>query len=90
MIDLTLQPDRRKRAIQRARERNIIIPTYKQMKNPALIPDKVKAGLKNVGLWDVNPLNLFRINGRRLRRRKLSGIPQGIDGRQRAHLRHRG
>ena len=62
MIDLTIQPDRRKRAIQRARERNIIIPTYKQMKNPALIPDKVKAGLKNVGLWDVNPLNLFRIN----------------------------
>src|SRR5512137_2465031 len=61
MIDLTIQPDRRKRAIQRARERNIIIPTYKQMKNPALIPDKVKAGLKNVGLWDVNPLNLFRI-----------------------------
>ena len=43
MIDLTIQPDRRKRAIQRARERNIIIPTYKQMKNPALIPDKVKA-----------------------------------------------
>ncbi len=62
MIDLTIQPDRRKRAIQRARERNIIIPTYKQMKNPALIPDKVKASLKNVGLWDVNPLNLFRIN----------------------------
>ena len=62
MIDLTIQPDRRKRAIQRARERNIIIPTYKQMKNPALIPDKVKSGLKNVGLWDVNPLNLFRIN----------------------------
>src|SRR5512139_2652704 len=62
MIDLTIHPDRRKRAIQRARERNIIIPTYKQMKNPALIPDKVKAGLKNVGLWDVNPLNLFRIN----------------------------
>jgi cysteine synthase len=62
MIDLTIQPDRRKRAIQRARERSIIIPTYKQMKNPALIPDKIKAGLKNVGLWDVNPLNLFRIN----------------------------
>jgi hypothetical protein len=38
MIDLTIQSDRRKRAIQRARERNIIIPTYKQMKNPAVIP----------------------------------------------------
>ena len=61
MIDLTIHPDRLERAVQRARERNIIIPTFKQMKNPALIPDKVKAGLKNVGLWDVNPLNLFRI-----------------------------
>ena len=33
MIDLTLQPDRRKRAIQRARERNIIIPTYNEIDN---------------------------------------------------------
>jgi len=62
MIDLTVHPDRLERAVKRARERNIIIPTYKQMKNSALIPDKIKAQLKNVGLWDVNPLNLFRIN----------------------------
>jgi cysteine synthase len=61
MIDLTIQPDRLERAVKRARERNIIIPTYKQMKNPALIPAKVKEGLGKVGLWDVNPLNLFRI-----------------------------
>ena len=46
MIDLTVQPDRLKRAMKRARERNIIIPTYKQMKNPALIPAKIKAGLE--------------------------------------------
>jgi len=49
-------------AIQRVRERGIIIPTYAQMKNPALIPAKIKERLANVGLWDVNPLNLFRIN----------------------------
>jgi len=61
MIDLTVRPDRLERAVKRARERNIIIPTYKQMKNPALIPAKVKEGLGRVGLWDVNPLNLFRI-----------------------------
>src|SRR5512137_1552301 len=61
MINLTVQPDRLERAVKRARERNIIIPTYKQMKNPALIPAKVKEGLGKVGLWDVNPLNLFRI-----------------------------
>ena len=39
----------------------MIIPTYKQMRNPELIPDKIKAKLKNIGLWDLNSLNLFRI-----------------------------
>ena len=61
MIDLTIHPERLARTVKRARERNIIVPTFKQMQTPALIPDKVKAGLKNVGLWDLNPLNLFRI-----------------------------
>ncbi|RME79250.1 MAG: pyridoxal-phosphate dependent enzyme [Chloroflexi bacterium] len=61
LIDLTVLPDRLERAVQRARERNIIIPTFKQQRNPALIPDKIVEKLKNVGLWDLNPLNLFRI-----------------------------
>ena len=61
-IDLTIQPDRRKRAIQRARERNIIIPTYAQMKDPSRIPASVKQELSAIGLWDIHPRNLFRIN----------------------------
>jgi len=61
-IDLSMHPDRLERAVKRAKERNIIIPTYAQMKNPALIPDKVKAELKSIGLWDVSARNLFRIN----------------------------
>jgi cysteine synthase len=61
-IDLSIQTDRRKRAIKRARERNIIIPTFAQMKDPTLIPNKYKTKLTSVGLWDVDPLNLFRIN----------------------------
>ena len=61
MIDLTMHPDRLERAVKRARERNIIIPTYSQMKNPGLVPAKIKQQLSGVGLWDVNPLNLFRI-----------------------------
>ncbi|MGW8318979.1 MAG: pyridoxal-phosphate dependent enzyme, partial [Candidatus Promineifilaceae bacterium] len=61
MIDLTIHEDPLERAVRRARERNIIIPTFKQMQDPALIPDKIKAGLQDVGLWDLNPLNLFRI-----------------------------
>jgi cysteine synthase len=61
MIDLTVQPEALGRAVQRARERRIIIPTFKQQRDPRLIPPAIKAKLKGVGLWDVNPLNLFRI-----------------------------
>ena len=61
MIDLTVHPESLKRSVQQARERNIIIPTFAQMKDPSQIPDAVKARLKTVGLWDVNSLNLFRI-----------------------------
>ncbi|MBE0699020.1 MAG: pyridoxal-5-phosphate-dependent protein subunit beta, partial [Anaerolineaceae bacterium] len=62
MIDLTIMEDRLVRAAKRTKERNIIIPTFAQMKNPALIPDEIKAKLKGVGLWDLDPLNLFRIS----------------------------
>lgn len=64
MIDLTMHRDNLKRAIDRAREKGIIIPTFAQMQNPDLIPQKIKDQLANVGLWDVNPLNLFRITWR--------------------------
>lgn len=50
-----------KKTIERCRERNIILPTYKQMRNPELIPEKIRKELKNIGLWDLNSLNLFRI-----------------------------
>ncbi len=60
-IDLNVEPERRERAIQRARERNIIIPTFAQMKDPSLVPAEIKEKLANIGLWDLNPTNLFRI-----------------------------
>ena len=61
MIDLTIHEEQLKRAVQRARERHIIIPTFAQMRDPARIPAGIKARLKEVGLWDINSLNLFRI-----------------------------
>jgi len=60
-IDLTVDEERQKRAVQRVRERNIIIPTFAQMREPSLIPENIQKKLKDVGLWDLNPLNLFRI-----------------------------
>ena len=45
----------------RARERGIVLPTFAQMKNPQLIPDRIAKRLRDVGLWDVDPANLFRI-----------------------------
>jgi cysteine synthase len=43
-------------------EKKIILPTFEQLKNPHTIPDKIKDQLKSIGLWDLHPLNLFRIN----------------------------
>jgi len=61
MIDLTINGNQLERTVQRARERNLIIPTFKQMKNPELIPEGIREKLKGTGLWDVDPYNLFRI-----------------------------
>ncbi|KAA3643259.1 MAG: pyridoxal-phosphate dependent enzyme [Chloroflexi bacterium] len=61
MINLEVMQDRLERAASRAKERDIIIPTYAQMKDPSKTPDKYKEELGSVGLWDVAPRNLFRI-----------------------------
>lgn len=61
MIDLTVMEERLKRGVERARQQNIIIPTYAQQKDPTRTPQKIKTDLKNIGLWDVASQNLFRI-----------------------------
>ena len=60
-IDLTINKTGLAHNIQKAKENNVIIPTIAQMQHPETIPEKIQEKLKNVGLWDVNPLNLFRI-----------------------------
>ena len=63
MIDLTTRDEEAlDRAIRRARERNILIPTFQQMRDPNRIPNAIKNELAGIGLWDLNPRNLFRIN----------------------------
>ena len=49
------------KTVRLCRERNIIIPTFAEQRDPSLIPQKILRRLADVGLWDVNPLNLFRI-----------------------------
>ena len=61
MIDLTIHKKQLDRTVERARERGIIIPTIKQQMNPSLIPNEIKSKITKVGLWDIDPLNLFRI-----------------------------
>ena len=62
MIDLTINEKILENAVTRARERNIVIPTFEEQKNPKpLVPQKFQDELANIGLWDVTSRNLFRI-----------------------------
>ncbi|NLX85520.1 MAG: pyridoxal-5-phosphate-dependent protein subunit beta, partial [Synergistaceae bacterium] len=62
MIDLTVNEKQLKNSVEMAKERNILIPTFKQMRDPdKYTPAKMKEKLKTTGLWDVDPANLFRI-----------------------------
>lgn len=49
------------KAIEKAREQNVILPTFAQQKDPSLIPATIVDELRDLGLWDINPRNLFRI-----------------------------
>ncbi len=61
MIDLTIHQETLNRNIRYCREKGITLPTLAMMKDPELIPDKIKEQLKGIGLWDVHPANLYRI-----------------------------
>ena len=63
-IDLSINEAGIKNAVNRAKEKGIIMPTFAEMNDPALIDDSIKSKLSNVGLWSIDPLNLFRITWR--------------------------
>ena len=64
MISLTVNKETRDRNIRQCRERHIVLPTFAQMKEPEKAPKKIQEKLRGVGLWDVDPANLFRITWR--------------------------
>src|SRR5512142_2829074 len=61
MIDLKVNREALNRTVRRAQERNIIIPTFAEMKDPGRMPAPVRDRLKKIGLWDLDSFNLFRI-----------------------------
>jgi cysteine synthase len=56
-----LFPDVVKATAALCKKRGVVIPTFAQMRDPSLIPDATRKKLSGVGLWDINPINLFRI-----------------------------
>lgn len=63
--------------LKKAKERKIVIPTIGQMRHPETIPEKIRERLKGVGLWDVDPLNLFRITWKNEPVEKGGALPGG-------------
>ncbi len=76
-IDLTIHREALERNIAKARENNVIIPTFAQMQHPETVPAAIQEKLKTVGLWDVNPLNLFRITWKN-EARETGGLYQAV------------
>jgi len=75
-----------KKTAARCKKHGITIPTFAQMRNPDTIPAAIKSKLANIGLWDINPLNLYRITWKNDIKTGLYGgvnyfeIPKAITG----------
>lgn len=61
MIDLTVHRQALEHNIRIARENGVVIPTFENMIHPETVPQPIQDRLTHVGLWDVDPANLFRI-----------------------------
>jgi cysteine synthase len=73
--------DRRvlERAVERCREARIALPTFAQLAQPMLIPERIRSKLARVGPDEPHPLNLFRVhwfNGKS--RTDLVGVPDHV------------
>jgi hypothetical protein len=70
------------RTVALCREKGIILPTFAELRDPGKIPPAILARLAKVGLWDVDPVNLFRITWKNepkesagFQRRQLDRVP---------------
>ncbi|TVQ40847.1 MAG: pyridoxal-phosphate dependent enzyme [Spirochaetaceae bacterium] len=61
MINLNVNSEIRKKNAARCRERNVVLPRFSELREPQTVSQQTMERLKGVGLWDVDPVNLFRI-----------------------------
>jgi len=81
MIDLTKNSDGILANAKHFKKLGIKLPTFKMMIDPENnVPGEIQNQLKDVGLWDINPLNLYRISWKNERKDKggLYGMPNYI------------
>lgn len=78
MIDLTIQPEVLERNVAFCRERGITLPTLAMMRNPELIPEQIKGRLQQVGLWDLDSANLYRITWKN-EQKNQGGLFKGVN-----------
>ena len=50
------------RAADRCRDAGIVLPTFAQLADPSLVPERIRTGLAAVGPDEPHPLNLFRVH----------------------------
>jgi len=52
------------KTVERCKDKNILLPTFSQLKHPNRISNEIQNELKDVDIQALHPLNLFRINWR--------------------------
>ncbi len=57
----TTRDENRQRAVERCRERGIVIPTFREMRDPRQVDAAIRRALPSIDMQAVDPLNLFRI-----------------------------
>ncbi len=82
----TLDRDIIKKTAARCKRLGITIPTFAQLRHPENLPAQITERLKEIGLWDIHPLNLYRITWKNDIRTGLFGgvnwleIPPALSG----------
>ena len=61
MINLNVDKKQQEKNAKYCKQKNVVLPTFAELRNPEKISSKIKDELKQIGLWDLHPRNLFRI-----------------------------